>query len=509
VSNLLRLNSVKSCGRVVLFASMALGLAQCSLNTLGSSGVVMQPPAASLAEVESRRSIPTELRIDAPERWKLPNGLTVLFAKDDELPVVTGTLFTRGGALLESPAEYGTVAAMGDQMRQGGAGDLSPDAMDERLERFSAGITGGVGQEFGRFQFSSLDRDFGEVFKLFGDVVLRPRFDPSRLELWKGQALESIRRRIDDPNTIASLSVTQLLFAGTPYGTILTSADLGRFDRIALLRSHRRFIRPNGALLAISGRITRVQLEQQVKAVFGDWEPAVGALPAPPAITTKVTPGIYFVELPLQQSTVTVAQRGVPRLTPDNLAIEAFNGFFGSGGFGSRLMKKVRTEGGLAYSVYGSILPGVVQGRNIIFLQTRTETTGVALAKALVELKDMQETLVPASELAETKSALVDSFVFNFDSPARAMNREASLELLGYPKDYDERYISGVQGLTPEDIRSVAQRRWDPSQFVVLVVGSHEAYEKLEELLKSSPGLLEGLPLKRVRFNEQLLQGEG
>ncbi len=495
--------------RVFIFSAMGSVLAQCGSI---SGALRSQPgdvsPMSSLAEV-SQHVAPVELRVQAPERWTLPNGLTVFFAKDDELPVVSGALFTRGGALLESLPEYGTVAAMGDQMRQGGAGDLSPEALDERLDRLSAGINASVGQEFGRFQFSSLDRDFEEVFRLFGDVVLRPRFEPSRLELWKGQAKASIERRKEDPSTIASLSVNELLFGGTPYGTVLTSADLGRFDRVALLRSHRRFIRPSGAILTLSGRATRSQVERMVQEVFGNWEPSSTELPSPPAINTSVSPGVYFIELPLQQATITVAQRGVPRLTPDYIAIEAFNSFFGSGGFGSRLMKKVRTEGGLAYSVFGSILPAVTQGKNVLFLQTRTDASARALEKALTELKDMQRNAVPEAELNETKSALVDSFVFNFDSPARVMNRKASFELLGYPSDYDERYIPGVEKLTPDDIRSVAQRRWDPSQFVIVVVGNHEAYVGLEELLKNPPELIKGLPLRRAYFDEKFRLGEG
>jgi zinc protease len=495
--------------KAVLLLAAGIVLAQCSSTTtsLDSSSSLRGAPVSALSELDGREGA-AELHVQAPERWILPNGLTVFFAKDDELPVVSGALFTRGGALLEPLEEFGTVAAMADQMRQGGAGELSPEALDERLERLSAGINSGVGQEFGRFQFSSLDRDFEEVFNLFGDVVLRPRFEPARIELWKGQARASIKRRVDDPNTVASLSVNQLLFGGTPYGAVLTTSDLERFDRVALLRSHRRFIRPNGAILTVSGRTTRSEVEQLVEKVFGKWDPSQAELPPPPAITTVVTPGIYFIEQPLQQSTITVAQRGVPRLTPDHLAIEAFNSFFGSGGFGSRLMKKVRTEGGLAYSVFGSIMPAVTKGKNVLFLQTRTDAAALALTKALNELKDMQTTAVPESELAETKSALVDSFVFNFDSPARVMNRRASFELLGYPSDYDERYISEVKKLAPEDIRSVAQRRWDPSQFVVVIVGNRESYEKIEDLMKSPPELIKGLALKRVQFDEKLRLGD-
>lgn len=490
---------------LLLLACVSLLCAACAPSPLSSGP---RPTGAA----ESASSLAP--RISPPERWQLANGLTVMFSRDDELPLVSGGLFTRGGSLWESMSEFGVAAAMGSQMRQGGAGSLSADALDQRLDELSASLSSSVGQEFGRVQFASLSSDFDEVFRLFADVVLRPRFENDRLGLWLDQTREAIRRRVDDPNSVASTAFNQLLFGKTPYGWSLGTKDLERFTRSNLVASHHRFIRPNGAMLVISGRIERATVERAVHEMFGAWQPAAAELPPPPAISSTVRPGIYFVKLPLQQSTIIAGQRGVPRLTPDHLAIEAFNSIFGGGGFGSRLMKRVRTEGGMAYSVYGSIVPAVTQGKNIVYVQTKTETTARALLKSLDELSLLQKTAPDAEELAETTGALVNSFVFNFDSPAKVMSREATLELLRYPKDYDQKYIPGVQALSPEDVRRVADTRWNLSEFVIVVVGNEKAFEALRaELAGPKTGgprdVLQQLPLREVRFDERLVSVDG
>ena len=144
-------------------------------------------------------SIPDPVSFEplAPETWQLHNGLKVLFIEDREVPLVRGTLYLRGGSLWEK--QPGVVDAMGAQLRQGGAGDLSADQIDRELEKSAAGIGSDFSAENGTISFSCLSADLERIFKIFSDVVLKPRFEESRLLLWKGQTIEAIKRRRDDP----------------------------------------------------------------------------------------------------------------------------------------------------------------------------------------------------------------------------------------------------------------------------------------------------------------------
>ncbi len=189
----------------------------CSLLLLGA-GCSPRSSAAPEGALSAERSF----KPPVPERWTLPNGLTVMYLKDTELPLVTGTIYVRAGGLWEPEGRIGIAGAMGELMRQGGAGNLSADALDERLEKLSASVSSSVGGEFGSVAFGSLSGDFETVFGLATDVLLRPRFEQSRIELWKGQSLEGIRRRTDDPWTVAGIAFGQLVYGNTPYGRVGT-----------------------------------------------------------------------------------------------------------------------------------------------------------------------------------------------------------------------------------------------------------------------------------------------
>jgi zinc protease len=480
-----------------------------SLCTLLLSGSVMgcygkvatvQPPLPSRAdEVAAFKPV-------KPEVWQLPNGLEVMFLPDQELPLVRGRLFIKGGALWTPSSTPGAVGATGELMRGGGTSELPADELDKELERLAAQISTSFATEFGSAGFSCLSSDFERVFSLFSQVLLTPRFESEKVSLWKGQALEGIRRRKEEPNTVGTIAFNQLLYGSTPYGRIAKSADITRITRSELQKLHKELVKPDGAVLVVTGKIPRTLLERVVERELGGWISRGSELPPPPTIEVEPKPGIYFIELPFSQATIFAGQLGVPRLTPDYPAIEVFNEVFGASGFGSRLMQRVRTEKGLSYSIYGAIAPGIVKGMNFITAQTKAESVDEALAEILLVVEELQHTMVSESDLVERKSAIKNSFVFNFDSPDNVAGRMAKLRLLKYPEDYDATFLPKIEAVTPSDVRNVAKERWNRDKFVIVIIGNDKAYRELEALktAQAQDSALQKFELIKLSFDQAL-----
>lgn len=464
---------------------------------------VIQPPLPSRAdEVASFKPV-------VPEVWKLANGLEVIYLPDDELPLVRGRLFMRGGSLWTPTAPNGAVVAMGEQMRSGGIAALSADDLDKELEKLAAGIITSFGAEFGSAAFSCLASDFDTVFKIFSEVLLSPRFESDKLALWKGQALEGIRRRKEDAATVAGTAFNQILYKGTPYGQVTLSSDVAKITRTELQRLHKELVKPDGAVLVITGRVSKGEIADTVERFLGGWKSRGTPLPPPPAVDNEPKPAIYFVELPFSQATIYAGQLGVPRLTPDAPAIEVFNEVFGSSGFGSRLMQRVRTDRGLTYSIFGGIAPGTVKGSNYIVAQTKAESVGEALTESVQVLKELQQVAVPESDLVERKVGIKNSFVFNFESADNVAGRLAKLRLLGYPEDYDATYLPRIEAVSPKDVMEVANNRWNPEKFAVVIVGNETAYQRVLALKASqsetsAAKILRGFEVVKLGFDQAL-----
>lgn len=423
-------------------------------------------------------TIPPPVEYTPPEvsKFKLSNGIQVYFLEDRELPLVRGTLYLPKGSLWENPSELGGVSAMGSLLRAGGTRKLSAEALDQKLENLSAKITTSYAGESGSVSFGCLSGDLDKVLDLTFDVIHNPRFEEDRLSLWKSQAIEGIRRRQDSPESIADITLTKLLYGDSVFGRVLQVQDIERISRPFLYEIHSRFVRPHNAILAIAGNISQPELNNLLEKRFGNWQNTRPAPEGLPKVDVPPATGLYFIEKPFSQATVLVAQRGPARLPEDYPAVDSFNMIFGSDGdFGSRLVQRVRTSRGLAYSLMGGIYSGFITGKNMIALQTKAESAGDAFEQSLDVLKELQSELVPSGELTEAQGGAINSFVFKFDSSDDLVQRYALLELLKYPKSYDETYIGKLTDVTSEEIRATAKKYWDVDKMVVVVVGNKSA----------------------------------
>lgn len=438
-----------------------------------------------------------------PQVWRLPNGMQVLYIQDRELPTVRGTLYVRGGTIQEPPSREGILAAMGGMLRQGGAGELSPDELDLELEKLSAGIASSVAAEYGTVAFSSLTTDLPRVFELFEKVILEPRFDEQRLLILKGQLRHAIQQRKDEGPSIASTGFSQLLFGEGPYGRVLETKDVDRINSVELRRSYKDYMSPSRALLTITGDVTREEVEKLLERRLAHWRSSSKYPTTPPPIKGEQVKGIVFVKAPFAQATIVAGHLGVPRHTKDQYAIQIFNEVFGAGGMASRLFGRVRTDLGLAYDASGAIVPGPVQGKNVITVRTKSSSTGTALSEALKVLEGMKQEAIPEDELIEKRSATLNSFVFANESTDATLQRRALFQIYGYPEEYDRTFMKNVETVQSEDVRRVAQERWHLDDLVVLVVGNEQALDSLRSVQQSLPQSLRG-PIRVTTFNEKL-----
>lgn len=440
-----------------------------------------------------------------PKEWSLPNGLEVRFLRDNELPIVYGTLYLRGGTVWQEADKLSSVVAMGSLMREGGAGNLSPDQLNLKLDKLAAGISSSFGQEWGKVSFSCLSKDLEEIFALFADVVLRPKFDPQKLTIWKGNAANNMRRRKENPGEVAQIAFQQIIYGDSPFGRVSTDKDVEKLNREMILAQYKRFVQPKGGMITLGGNITEEKARGLLDKYFGKWQGKADLDPVAD-ISQEPTPGVYFITLPVSQSSIYMGHLGVPRMTPDYPGIDVFNEIFGSSGFGlARLFVRIRTELGLAYSVYGGINPGLKRGANVILVQTKSQSSDETIIESLRILDDMQRNSVNQTELNEVKSSIENSFVFGFASTDRILSRHATIELLGWPDDYDQTYISKIRAVSAQDVQEVAQKRWNLDQFVFIVVGNEDAYAEVERRLKEDPQLLKGMPLRKIGFDQKII----
>jgi predicted Zn-dependent peptidase len=148
-----------------------------------------------------------------------------------------------------------------------------------------------------------------------------------------------------------------------------------------------------------------------------------------------------------------------------------------------------------------------VRGTNYIFVQTKAESTGSAIDESIGVLETLQSSIPATSELGEKKQAIANSYVFNFGSIDDIAGRMARQELLEYPNDYDNTYLSKIEAVQPQQVSEVARNRWNPAELVIVVVGNEAARDALRREQAEPDSRLHRLALTELGFDEALVGG--
>ncbi len=424
------------------------------------------------------------------EEITLDNGLRLYLLVDRSLPLIQASVRIHGGSFLEPADKIGLADVCGRLLRIGGTASYSSDQLDDLLEGIGASVETSFDTVSGRLGLSMLSSQAGLAVEVMAEILRRPAFEPDRLAQVMVSMRAAVSRRNDQPAAIASREFDKLIYgADSPYARHPENATLRAITRDDLIAFHRRVCQPQNIQMAIYGDIDRAKIIDLVKAAFGDWPKGDTPLPDFPAVEYAFTPKVGVVDQPqANQSNILLGHLGGRLLDPDHAARLVMNNIFGIS-FGSRLFREVRSRAGLAYSVYGAITANMsYPGQFICSVSTRADATLKAAAKIIAEIKRLQQDPPTAEELRLGKDRYLNSFVFNFDSLDKIVDRIMYFDFFRLPRDFLQQEKARVEAVTAADVQAVARTQMKPEALRVLVVGPVDQFDgKLETLGLGAP----------------------
>lgn len=456
-------------------AFLAVGMALASAHPGGVEAQSRGREALSSLRAEPVRFDPPE----AEER-QLSNGVTVFFLEDRTLPLVNVYARFAGGYGRFPREYYAAGTAFPSMLRSGGTQDMAPDSVERVLERYAILTSFGGSGDAVSASLNTLSEHLPTALEIFGALLRRPGFDTARVEVWRGQEVESARRRRDDPGRLAFSEFNRLMYGDHPVGWEMSVEDLAPElvgpDRFRWLQE--RVLCPERLLLGVAGDVSWDEVEPLLEAFMADWPPCAEPLPAPPDADVGAPPGVYLIPRPVNQSTVVLAHASTLRQddSRDYFASRIGNAILGAGGFTSRLMNRIRTREGLAYGV-SSLWTTPTRYDGLLGATTRTRSDAtVEVVRLILETMEGMAAAAPTREEMETTiDESVNGFVFNFESPTQIVARRMAYRAGGLPDDWLQNYLDGIQRVQPQQVRDVFRRHLRPDRMVILVVGDPAA----------------------------------
>ncbi len=470
-----------------------------------SAPVAEQVVADSVAKAETP-AVPAsykdivfpEFRYVAPYpkdyRVEIAPGIAGYIVSDRSLPLVNFTVYFEQPHVPMVLKDEAASSMVGSMLRRGGGGGISARALDDSLEFISAGLSSSVGTFASSFDIDCLSKDFDNMLALAKQVLTAPAFDKEQLEILRANFLTAYDRRYDTPAKVLSELRTKVNYAPNPR---LWDANAEEYKKVSVAdvkRLSQGVYSSNRIVFALSGDVDKDSAVVKLKEFFEGWKaalaqnattkkqkaskPSVGE-PQPLSFLRK--PGIYVVDKDITQANISMNQPFVKRPHEDYYPAAVASFILGGGSFTSRLMNRVRSDEGLAYSVYSSVGNDYHDTALVtIALQTKVESVDFALKLIREVVQDFAENGPTEEELSQAKKSLIESLPSLFDSPEATATIFARGELIGKTFDHYLDYVKEINAVTADQVKAMTKKYFDMDKMTVSIVAPVAKLEALK-----------------------------
>ncbi|MBV9277489.1 MAG: insulinase family protein [Candidatus Eremiobacteraeota bacterium] len=410
----------------------------------------------------------------SPVRFKLANGLTVLWQPRPDRPTVTVRGIIDSAARFEPEGKAG-IARLASDVANFGSEHYDFAAQRSAIDALGAQIN--LGQSFSA---RGLAKDLDAMLQIVSDAEMHPTFPDRYFTQERDQLASSIPQEQNISGEAIDRAYLQLLLEPSdPALRFPSQQSVAQLTRADVLDYTRRYWRPDLTTLSIVGNVSLAQARNAVNTYFGPWanlgstpstrEPA---LPAPHSAHTYIGTDANNVFIKLGHSVM-------PRTSPDYDAFTLLSQIIaGPGSFESRLMNELRQKRGLIYNVTSKVDADRDRGDFSIAFSASPQNVVPAVRFVRTELLRLQREPVSAAELSQAKTRLVSDALLEEESPGNQLQELLSLARFGLPLNYYATLNDRYQRITAADLQRVARKYLHPNAMIEIYAGPSGAWSQ-------------------------------
>ena len=406
----------------------------------------------------------------------LPNGLTVWVVPRNGLPRVDYVLAVRGAGFAADAPQTPAFANMLAGLLNEGTARRDSRAIAEAAQGMGGSVAASANSDGIMVSANALASQAGLMMQLLAEVTRAPSFPENEVKLAKANALQSLRASEAQPGFRAERAISRAVYGDHPYArTTPTVEAINAVTQDMLRGEHAKRIRPDRALLVITGAIKEDEAMKLAQQAFGDWRASGPALPETAAAPASATPARILLQREGSvQSTLRLGSPGIAASAQDQIPLRLASTILG-GGFSSRVNINLREEKGYTYGASAGARMNRAGGAIVGGADVRNEVTGAALNEYFGEYKRIGTELVPAREMEMNKRYVAGGYMISNQLQRAVAGTLASNWLVGLPAEFLGEYVPRIQKVTPEQVRDVSRKYFAPEKQSIVVVGDRKA----------------------------------
>lgn len=344
--------------------------------------------------------------------------------------------------------------------------------MDEILDFYGASWNVSVNMEFISIQWIIPKTNCDALIPILMDILLNPSFKEENLERYKHKKIKDL-----EYNELKySYKATQLMFCSlfetdTPMGVMLSKDHINAVTVSQIQNFYNTYFNASNLSVFVAGNVD-LSLEKVIEQSFstiqkGEKSEVVSSL-------IKCTSPQLILDLKEDaiQSSFLLCKKGISYTDPSRKAFSFLSTLLG-GYFGSRLMQNLREKNGLTYGVQnGSIYFG---NESIYYIESdvAVDKTMEAIEQCFLEIKRLQQEIVPEEEIKIVKRYLQGTILRDVDGVISFMKKYAYWHGFGLDETEMEETIYTLNHMNKDMIIKNATIQLQHDEFYTIIVGKN------------------------------------
>ena len=397
-------------------------------------------------------------------------GSTLFFLPDKELPIVDLTILIKAGSV-DVPDDKEGIASIIDRcLIDGGTDRHSPQEIAVLLDEKAIRLSISVGDEMTAIRLSALKEEFKKGLGILEEILVSPGFDETVLNSSKEQIISALKRQAGNARSVMEREAMIWHFRGHPYGRDPLKAinTIPHITKGELIDFIKRYFVPQNMVLAVSGDIDYNKavdlLEGFLSRITGKAPPERN-IPDPP----ETPPVMAFINKPGQvQSQIRFVMNGVKRTDPDYWRLGFLIDILG--GEDSLIYNRIREDLGIAYATWFyqtyKWKAGIIKG----YIGCKPSMTAQAIKETIQIIRDLRNG-IPSDKVKEKRLDILNSFVFNVDTPHELVKTYAGYYLRNEPLNTLDKIQDIYLKITPQELLGIAKKYINPKDVQIFIVG--------------------------------------
>ncbi|MBI3133440.1 MAG: insulinase family protein [Bacteroidetes bacterium] len=404
------------------------------------------------------------------ERFTLPNGLRVLFHKDETTPLAVVNILYNVGAR-DEVAEKTGFAHLFEHLMFGGSKNI--ESFDNPLQLAGGECNAFTNNDITNYYDMLPVQNLETAFWLESDRMLELAFTPKSLEVQRSVVIEEFKQRyLNQPYGDVWLLLRPLIYKSHPYQWATIGKEIAHIEQATMDDVKSFFFRyysPDNAVLVVGGNTSLEHVRELSEKWFGEI-PARGInnrnlKPEPPQQEERE----LQVEREVSSDALYMAFRMGSRMSPDHYTGDLASDIL-SRGKSSRLYHALISEKQLFSTLSAYISGGWEDG---LFVVSGNLNPGVSFETARTEIwKELEKIATVAieeKELTKVKNKFKTGKVFSEQSLMNRVMNIAFFEMMGKPDEINDE-LKKYDAVTADDIQHFCKRTFVKTNCSTLLI---------------------------------------